>query len=958
MKTLITLLSSILFIPIIDTFAFAARCSFSTGDYCLDLDQGYPFMIAYLGGAVIFIGIIVLCSMLYYDFCQVCGGVMAKPHPRFKLCKLASIVAIVYSNYFIMISGKEILFLIICLIISLFMCYSFIQYIPYYNMRMCNIRLSAWVAFLSAVFCLIIGQFFNSTDETNSSITMLFYFLTPCLVQISHLAMLKRSKTIAEKDIQHLTNPYQVEIKVRMLVLKLEEARNKNVKSIYGDNEEEENQEFQTIEAQTLNEIETLYNEAFKKFPNAELLYLWSGLIQLHIFGNYILAIIQCFKGIMNANKVDSQYALYHFRRTSVSFYKAHIKDDAYDYELFEKAFQSAQKNDEAVTRSQFYFWAELESKAPKIQKLNKLAGETTKMIGVAKANYQRLLKLNSKNTQALRMYGWFLSSLNNFSELGQRYLNKAEMQEEAQQKNMNSNVMTSLTQPLSFFDADNAILCVSGDFETIGEIQKANASACQLFGYLSAELIGRNVSLIIPSPFSELHDDYIKRYHECGKHIVIDNHNLVIYFANKSNYIFEARLLVKVVPNDAMPPFLSAIIKPTNPNYEAIMLNKDLVITGYTQHCGEIFDLGNTKNSEQKVYNIIDKFEENKEDMQQDEGFEYIHEHDGSKVKLNLKLADFKIGDKGVQILKVEVINKSETLKDDNKLDIFKDSEPNKSISTIVANQQVLFQERPVSVLNHSDINLDIDSTSSNSKSKQVSSSLKISESFSESEEESSQDITEEDKSSEYSDEDLDTTGKIDISGINEELNSIKNKKQPDSPSKLFEAGTPKEAFHTGSESEHEESSRSSDSEASSFEKSSSQHSHTIEEDYKEESEQADGQSIHSSSKSMNSSMASLAQFNKSIKALVSYEFAHTKKYVMRFKVTLILTILVLIITSIVTFAIIDTSVTANQNLTHYVNLVGDVRLYTQSLSYYVRIIALMDSNLASNVDRNLFFN
>lgn len=90
----------------------------------------------------------------------------------------------------------------------------------------------------------------------------------------------------------------------------------------------------------------------------------------------------------MIANKLDSQYVLYQFRRTSESFYKAHMKDDAYDYELFEKTMQNATKNDELVTRSQHFFWGELESKTPKIQKLSKLAGETAHMIIVAKSNY------------------------------------------------------------------------------------------------------------------------------------------------------------------------------------------------------------------------------------------------------------------------------------------------------------------------------------------------------------------------------------------------------------------------------------------------------------------------------------------------------------------------------------------------------------------------------------------
>ncbi|CAG9333953.1 unnamed protein product [Blepharisma stoltei] len=982
-KMLITLMTTVLFIPIVDTFAFGARCAFSTHSHCLDLYEGIPFMVGYIGATVVFVGVMMLCAGLYYDFCPICGNMMGKPHSRFKILKLGVIVTIIYCNYFIMISGKEILFLIVCLAISLIKCYVFIQYIPYYNMRMCNVRLAEWVAFLSAVFCLIIGQFFNSTDETNSSITMLFYFLTPCLVQISQLAMIRRSKTIAEKGIQHLTNPYQVEIKARMLVLKLEEARNKNVKSIYGENEEDENQEFQTVQAETLVEIENLYTEAFKKFPNAELLYLWSGLIQLHIFGNYILSILQCFKGILNANKLDSQYALYHFRRTSVSFYKAHIKDDAYDYELFEKAFQSAQKNDEAVTRSQFYFWAELESKAPKIQKLNKLAGETTKMIGVAKANYQKLLKLNSKNTQALRMYGWFLSSLNNYAELGQRYLNKAEMQEEAQQKNMNSNIMTSLTQPLSFFDSDNAILRISGDFETLGEIQKANASACQLLGYLSAELIGRNVSLIIPSPFSESHDDYIKKYHESGKHTIIDNHNLVVYFANKSNNIFEARLLLKVVPNDSNPPFLSAIIKPTNPSYETIMLSKDLVITGYTQHCNELFDLGNTKNSEQKIYNIINKFEEFKEEMMKEEGFEYTHDHEGKKNRMLLKLTELRLGDKSVSLLKIELVKSLETKREEKLIDTSGPvtagkpmNELSKPVSAMVPNQ-VFFQERPNVPLNHNEINLEIDSTDSNSKSK-IAASMQLSQSSEDSSEESSsQNSSEDSKEEEEKTSDNSSSGlksgsrhsgsiknKIDISGITEELNSLKNSKKSSvsSPSKTFGSDSEDKSQEEEEEEEEEEGDKTSEEiesdDASSFEKSGSSEievSHSHEEENGEEN--AD-QSVHSSSKSMNSSMGSLAQFNKSIKALIQYEFSHTKKYVMRFKITLIVTILILIMTSVITFEIIDTSITANEDLTHYVNLVGTLRMNTQNMAYYARMLSLMDSDTISNADRNLYFN
>ena len=910
-----------------------------------------------------------LCSMLYYDFCALCGGIMAKPHCRFKLLRIAGYLAIIFSYYFINTAGSIILFLVISLIVGLILCYVYTQYIPYYNLTMCNLRLATFVSFTSCVFCMLIGEFFNSTDKSNSSVTMLFYFLTPCLVQICHLAIIKRSKTLLEKKIQHLTNPYQVEIKARMLVMRLEEAKNKNLKSMYGENDEEDNQEFRNLQAETMSELENLFNEAFKKFPNAELLYLWSGLIQLHVFENYILAMLQCFKGLVIANKLDSQYALYQFRKTSESFYMSNMKDDAYDYELFEKAFQNAQKNDETVTRSQFYFWAELESKTPKIQKLNKLAGETSKMIGVTRGNYQKLLKLNSKNTQALRMYGWFLSSLNSYSDLGQRYLNKAEMQEEAQHKNVNASIVNSMTQPLSFFDSDNAILRVSGDFETIGEIQKANASACQLLGYLSAELVGRNVSLIIPSPFSEIHDEQIKKFHEFSSYSVIDNQQLVLYFVNKNSNVFEARLLIKVVPNGELPPYLCAIIKPTNPKYEIILLNQELMITGYSVQCSELFDIGNSKNSEQKLSSIINGFEDIKEMMQSADGYEYSCDHDKMICKMRLKLSELHIGSHSCNLLKIEIIEKKEVGKPKD----FAKPEESKPVSSILPIENNTVKPKDDNV---EDTKTDSASESESSDSEEISEENKKSreseeesegKESEESEESESEESEEKSDTNEEEKANMDSTRVMDkgiLSGENlkkskeggsgstaSKESSSNNKTEKSEPKKVQIEGFEAVEGSGGSDSNSESHSKSSDED---FSEKSSEGSHKASEEHGAEG--GDGQS--QSSKSMNSSMASLAQFNKSIKGLVSYEFASTKKYVLRFKITLILTIIVLIITSILTYQIIDSSITGNETLSHYVNLVGDLRHYSRNLAYYARMIHLNDFTINKDAtSRNLYF-
>ena len=54
------------------------------------------------------------------------------------------------------------------------------------------------------------------------------------------------------------------------------------------------------------------------------------------------------------------------------------------------------------------------------------------------------------------------------------------------------------------------------------GIVESANPAVERLFGYAPAELVGRNVSLLTPSPHREHHDEYIARYLRTGEARVI----------------------------------------------------------------------------------------------------------------------------------------------------------------------------------------------------------------------------------------------------------------------------------------------------------------------------------------------------------------------------------------------------------------------------------------------------
>ncbi|MEP7093858.1 MAG: PAS domain-containing sensor histidine kinase [Flavobacterium sp.] len=120
------------------------------------------------------------------------------------------------------------------------------------------------------------------------------------------------------------------------------------------------------------------------------------------------------------------------------------------------------------------------------------------------------------------------------------------------------------------------------------GIIESINPSACKLFGYPEQEVIGKNISMLMPSPHKARHDTYLSNYKNTRKPGIIGVGRELMGL-RKNGDVFPLHLGVSEV------------------NY-----------SGRTIYCGFIHDLSNQKESEERLKQYASHLEELVEDRTQ----------------------------------------------------------------------------------------------------------------------------------------------------------------------------------------------------------------------------------------------------------------------------------------------------------------------------------------------------
>ena len=97
--------------------------------------------------------------------------------------------------------------------------------------------------------------------------------------------------------------------------------------------------------------------------------------------------------------------------------------------------------------------------------------------------------------------------------------------------------------------NSNTLIVMISGNHNSIGVVVNCNYEISRLLGFNKNDVIGQNITRILPKVFLDLHDGFIRRFMETSESNAIGVERLV-FPMKKAGYIIPCTILIKVIPN------------------------------------------------------------------------------------------------------------------------------------------------------------------------------------------------------------------------------------------------------------------------------------------------------------------------------------------------------------------------------------------------------------------------
>jgi PAS domain S-box-containing protein len=578
LRTASSLAVTILFIPFVALFTHKVTiCHDEQGNYASCWKGSLlirSIVLVIIGGTYLLYTFIL--ALTFYEQDPRAKTIRSRPHSRIEVLYIGirAILIILYVVY----HDKEYQWFLmgVTLALTLIGYFLYIWYIPYYHFNYAVVRASMMGIPLWASLCLFVVLLTNnaSTDDTD----IVFLVGIP-LVCLSTLFLLKsRRSHISKQPVEKLKSPYQVELKARITL------ENANILFIppsktYADNP--------NAAKQILFKVNEFYIASSKIFSDSSILHLFWAYYYLFFLENRHMAMTSFGRVEEREPHLDEEFIIYRRRKMlSESFSGGNL--DVLSFITYEKHSTGAARYERKAVSYQVSFWSELSKQYPNIERLHKFGSAVSHAITTAKLHYEQMMKLNPNSPQVLRSYANFLANELNDHTGALQITQRAEEVEESKIRT-GKNIETDLN--VALFDDENAVIMISGESDKEGIILNVNVPTTQIFGFKKSEMVGKNVSMLLPPPFAEIHNQLIRAYMDTGYGKVIDRTRPVIA-RNKAGFIAPMYLCVRQFSQGVSGTAFLGILKPVEERNreEYFVLNSSGHIIALSLGCCDIF--------------------------------------------------------------------------------------------------------------------------------------------------------------------------------------------------------------------------------------------------------------------------------------------------------------------------------------------------------------------------------
>ena len=296
-----------------------------------------------------------------------------------------------------------------------------------------------------------------------------------------------------------------------------------------------------------------MYVEGLSKFQKSTSLRIAYAFFLLEKMSNKNMAIAEFVIAEKHSPPVDEQFIIYRYKKMIEDEYSDLQGDSGQDAGgnldvvsllAFDNHYRQCRLQIEKAASLHMEFWTTLTEDHPDLAKLSKSGSRINTTIMAVEEHWSKMQKLNPNTTKGIKLYSDFLINVLNDDEGGRELMSRARDTSYVKATITDTN---NLSNPMTFAPDGTACVIAGSEKGKVGEILNINMGVCRIFGYSKAEIVGKNVEILMPQMYAKEHSKILMNCVNSSNDEATKGNERFVIGSHKSQYILPLILTTKL---------------------------------------------------------------------------------------------------------------------------------------------------------------------------------------------------------------------------------------------------------------------------------------------------------------------------------------------------------------------------------------------------------------------------